>query len=96
MADEEEYDFDDPRFLLVATPAPAELSYAEKRKRKLASSFDKSRSNPRSRKQQEEDARAEGLATNLIARDTEEGGESKALRMMKCVLLRCGGRWDWG
>ncbi|KAL8279948.1 hypothetical protein RQP46_007529 [Phenoliferia psychrophenolica] len=82
MADEEEYDFDDPRFLIEAPSSTKELSYAEKRKRKLASSFDKGRTHQRSRKQQEEDARAEGLATNLIARDTLEG-ESKALRMMK-------------
>lgn len=83
---EEELDFDDPSFLLPAPTPTSELTYAEKRKRTLALSHDKSRAPPskRSRKQQEEDAREEGLRRNLIARDTEEG-ESKALKMMKCA-----------
>lgn len=79
---DEEIDFDDPRFLIeVATPT-AELNYAEKRRKTVGRGREKVQTQGRSRKQQEEDAREEGLRTNLIARDTMEG-ESKALKMMK-------------
>jgi len=89
LEDYDDLDFDDPRFLQLAASAapPAELSYAQKRKRALIRSEDKGRS--KSRKQEEEDKRAQGLGTNLIQRAEEEGGESKALQMMKCVPALC-------
>ncbi|GAA5865823.1 hypothetical protein JCM1840_006263 [Sporobolomyces johnsonii] len=82
MSDSEP-DFDDPRFLIDVPVPTADLSYAERRKRKLIQAEDKGRT--KSRKQREEDAREEGLSTNLIARDTEHGEESRGLRMMKAM-----------
>jgi hypothetical protein len=86
---DEELDYDDPRLLdsLVSSsaPPPSELSYQDRRKRKLAQQQERGRNNPKTRKQLEDETREEGLRTNLIARDTEEGGESKALKMMKFV-----------
>ncbi|GAA5919075.1 hypothetical protein JCM6882_003713 [Rhodosporidiobolus microsporus] len=94
MSDPEDWDFDDPRLLQqleqAAQPAAADLSYAERRRRKIAQSEDKGRANARSRKQQEDDTREEGLRTNLIARDTELGGESKGLKMMKSMGFKPG------
>ena len=61
------------------------ISYAERRRRTIAKGEEKGRARFRSRKQQEEEAREEGLRRNLIAKDTEDAGQSKALKMMKCV-----------
>ncbi|KAM0749700.1 hypothetical protein T439DRAFT_381272 [Meredithblackwellia eburnea MCA 4105] len=90
--DDEEIDFDDPRFLLVDVPAQQDLSYAEKRRRTLAKSEERNRNHRdgRSLKQREAEAREEGLRTNLIAKDTEEGGSSKALKMMKGMGFKPG------
>ncbi|GAA5971505.1 hypothetical protein JCM21900_001680 [Sporobolomyces salmonicolor] len=82
MSDSEP-DFDDPRFLVDVRVPATDLSYADRRKRKLIQAEDKGRT--KSRKQREEDAREEGLSTNLIARDTERGEESRGLRMMKAM-----------
>ncbi|GAA5820453.1 hypothetical protein JCM11251_005633 [Rhodosporidiobolus azoricus] len=94
MSDPEDWDFDDPRLLAhleqQSTPALADLSYQERRKRKIIQSEDKGRANNKSRKQQEEELREEGLRTSLIAKDTEAGGESKALKMMKSMGFKPG------
>lgn len=85
---DDELDFDDPRFLIEAEKAAAPeatLTYAERRRRTIAKGEEKGRARFRSRKQQEEEAREEGLRRNLIAKDTEDAGQSKALKMMKCV-----------
>ncbi|GAA5840287.1 hypothetical protein JCM9279_002336 [Rhodotorula babjevae] len=90
LEDYDDLDFDDPRFLQLAASAapPAELSYAQKRKRALIRGEDKGRN--KSRKQQEEDKRAEGLGTNLIQRAEQDGGDSKALQMMKSMGYKPG------
>ncbi|GAA5876004.1 hypothetical protein JCM8547_000675 [Rhodosporidiobolus lusitaniae] len=88
-----ELDYDDPRFLeqlTASAPPPADLSYAERRKRKLLRSEDKQRNAPKSSKQHEELVREEGLNTNLIAQarldEQREGAqENKALKMMKMM-----------
>ncbi|GAA5894148.1 Cmg1p [Sporobolomyces salmoneus] len=96
MSDSEP-DFDDPRFLLdVPTTNPSDLSYIEKRKRKLHSSELKGRN--KSRKQLEEEQREIGLSRNLVesaARREQEGGgkgegEDKAFRMMKAMGFKPG------
>ncbi|GAA6024639.1 hypothetical protein JCM10207_003907 [Rhodosporidiobolus poonsookiae] len=82
-------DFDDPRFLVDAPQEhPSSLSYAERRKRKVIAQEDRGRT--KSRKQEEVERREEGLRTNLIANDTETGGESKALKMMKMMGFKPG------
>ncbi|BGP40099.1 hypothetical protein JCM10450v2_004079 [Rhodotorula kratochvilovae] len=91
LSDYDDLDFDDPRFLqLAASAAPpsAELSYAERRKRKLIRAEDKGRN--KSRKQEEEEKRNEGLGTNLIQRAEDEGGDNAALRMMKSMGYKPG------
>ncbi|GAA5897301.1 hypothetical protein JCM8208_003782 [Rhodotorula glutinis] len=90
LEDYDDLDFDDPRFLQLAATAapPAELSYAQKRKRALIRSEDKGRT--KSRKQVEEDKRAQGLGTNLIQRAEQEGAGSKALEMMKSMGYKPG------
>ncbi|GAA5937541.1 hypothetical protein JCM3775_001263 [Rhodotorula graminis] len=90
LEDYDDLDFDDPRFLqLAATQAPpAELSYAQKRKRALIRSEDKGRT--KSRKQHEDDTRAQGLATNLILQAQQDGHDSKALHMMKSMGYKPG------
>ncbi|BGP16211.1 hypothetical protein JCM10213v2_004209 [Rhodosporidiobolus nylandii] len=90
MSDTEELDYDDPRLLASlsasSAPAAADLSYADRRKRKLAAQSDRSRAgNTKSRKQAEEDARREGLETNLIVRDKLAGEDSKGLKMMRAM-----------
>lgn len=78
----EELDFDDPSFLVEAEAK--ELTYAEKRKRQIIRAEERGRSNNmKSRRQREEEAREEGLRTNLLSKAKEEQGESKALRMMR-------------
>lgn len=85
----DDWDFDDPRFLLSAEQAPAPtaapLTYAERRRRDLARSEARMREGQArgSRQEREEEARLEGLATNLMVKETEEGRESKAMRMMR-------------
>lgn len=89
--EEEECDYDDPRFLLSAsTPTTKDLSYAEKRKRDIIRGIEKgSSNNKKSLKQEEEERREEGLRTNLIVQAALAGdvagggGGSKALKMMK-------------
>jgi len=90
----DEWDFDDPRFLASAeqatSPTCTPLTYAERRKRDLAKAQARmrehqARESKAGRREREEEARMDGLATNLIAKETEEGRESKAMRMMKSV-----------
>lgn len=91
MSDSEP-DFDDPRFLIdVPSTDPSELSYTEKRKRKLKESELKGRN--KSRKQLEEEQRAIGLSNNLLDKaqreqDSIKGGENKAFKMMQSVPIR--------
>lgn len=91
MSDSEP-DFDDPRFLVdVPQTNSHELSYAEKRKRKLIESELKGKN--KSRKQLEEEQRAIGLSNNLLDKAQKEqaqggGGENKAFKMMQSVPLR--------
>jgi len=95
MSDSEP-DFDDPRFLIdVPSTDPSELSYTEKRKRKLKESEFKGRN--KSRKQLEEEQRAIGLSNNLLDKAQKEqdsikggggGGENKAFKMMQSVPIR--------
>lgn len=88
MSDSEP-DFDDPRFLVDVVPAPEELTYQQKRMKSIGRGREKAASaQKRSRQQMEDEAREEGLRTNLIAKNTLEAdtvGESKALKMMKSV-----------
>ena len=67
----DELDFDDPSFLVEADAEPAQLSYHQKRQRKLNLA--------NTRKPNERERRVEGLSTNLI----EAQAESKAVKMMR-------------
>ncbi|GAA5880276.1 hypothetical protein JCM16303_003876 [Sporobolomyces ruberrimus] len=88
MSDSEP-DFDDPRFLIdVPTTVPQEISYTEKRKRKLIESEIKGRN--KSRKQLEEEQREIGLSENLLNKASRGGGENKALRMMQAMGFKPG------
>lgn len=86
MSDSEP-DFDDPRFLVDVEPAPEQLTYQQKRLKSIGRGREKAAATQkRSRHEMEEQAREEGLRTNLIAKNTLEAGtvgESKALKMMK-------------
>jgi hypothetical protein len=85
--DDEEYDFDDPRFVLepLPTTSSAPLSYAAKRKLNIQRGLDKGRTHAPSRQQREREAREEGLAQNLLTKAVGEEGESTALKMMRSV-----------
>ncbi|GAA5984462.1 hypothetical protein JCM5350_003369 [Sporobolomyces pararoseus] len=93
MSDSEP-DFDDPRFLVdVPQTNSHELSYAEKRKRKLIESELKGKN--KSRKQLEEEQRAIGLSNNLLDKAQKEqaqggGGENKAFKMMQAMGFKPG------
>ncbi|GAA5959225.1 hypothetical protein JCM3765_005113 [Sporobolomyces pararoseus] len=93
MSDSEP-DFDDPRFLVdVHETNSHELSYAEKRKRKLIESELKGKN--KSRKQLEEEQRAIGLSSNLLEKAQKEqaqggGGENKAFKMMQAMGFKPG------
>ncbi|GJN90475.1 hypothetical protein Rhopal_003486-T1 [Rhodotorula paludigena] len=91
LSDYDDLDFDDPRFLVdaaAAAPPQAELSYAERRKRKLIASEDKGRA--KSRRSTEDDKRDEGLSTNLIQRAEDDGADTPALRIMKSMGYKPG------
>lgn len=87
--DEEELDFDDPSFLINLEDKnnknQQELSYAQKRQRTISKGLEKGKINynKSSRKQLELELREEGLKTNLISKDLEDGNTSKALKIMK-------------
>ncbi|GAA5988246.1 hypothetical protein JCM11641_002099 [Rhodosporidiobolus odoratus] len=92
MSDLDDLDYDDPRLLAaLSEPRPsAELSYNERRKRTVAAQQERGRSNPKTQQQREEEAREEGLSTNLIARDTLAGEDSRGLKMMKAMGFKPG------
>ena len=85
LDEEEEYDYDDPRFEATPVASTSTLTYAEKRNAALRKGLDKGRTHAPSRKQREVEAREEGLSRNLLTSRSEDGGaqESTALKMMR-------------
>ncbi|KAK4048344.1 hypothetical protein OIV83_004866 [Microbotryomycetes sp. JL201] len=97
LEDDDEVDFDDPRFLVDVTPREDELTYAERRRKTVGRGRHNNHNN-KSIKQREQEERERGLSTSLFDRQPPPAianagappQDSAALRMMKQMGFKPG------
>ncbi|KAM0791200.1 hypothetical protein ACM66B_005682 [Microbotryomycetes sp. NB124-2] len=95
--DDDDVDFDDPRFLVDVAPREQELTYAERRRKTVGRGrHHHSNNNNNSIKQREQEERERGLSTSLFERqhnathESPQQHDSAALRMMKQMGFKPG------